>query len=234
MLTTMFEALLASAVTCGLDCGRAAQASARCADVKGVHYIEAENVLCIDGLIDVEGKLRAAVLEGTYRDRLLVVVRSEGGSLPGAIDMVEHLARFHYSIVVDGICASSCAQFLFMGADRKIIRGDGIVAMHGGPFTDPQIAAMPAENRDAIRKQRDRFLRFYADRGIGIGITNDFPANLLARLAQGRIVFWIPKEQDYARFHVRGISYCDARYRDPDNVRPAAPSPPPPGAATQG
>jgi hypothetical protein len=220
----MIDLLLAAALSCGLDCTRAAQASARCAGLKGVHYEEAENILCIEGPIDEEGRLRAEIVKRDYRDRLIVVARSDGGSLDGAINMVEHLARFHYSIVVDGICASACGQFLFLGAERKIIRADGIVAMHGGPFSDAQIDAMPAENRDAIRSQRDRFVRFFADRGIGIGITNDFPPDLLEKLAQGRFVFWIPKEADYARFHVRGITYCDARYRDPDNVLPPPPS----------
>jgi hypothetical protein len=222
----MIDLLLAAAVSCGLDCTRAAQASARCAGLSGVHYAKAENILCIEGPIDMEGKLRAAVLEGDYRDRLTVVARSDGGSLAGAIDMVEHLVRFHYSIVVDGICASSCAQFLFMGADRKIIRRDGIVAMHGGPDSEAQIAALPAETREVTRRDNDRFIRFYADRGIGIGITNDFPQKLLDDLARVEMVFWIPKEADFARFKVRGITYCDARYRDPDNVRPAAPAAP--------
>jgi hypothetical protein len=222
----MIGFLLSAALTCDLDCTRAARASALCAAHRGVHYMEAENILCINGPIDVEGRLRAAVLEREYRDGLIVVARSDGGSLAGAIGMAEHLGRFRYSIVVDGICASACAQFLFMGADRKIIRGDGIVAMHGGPFSDEQIAAMPDAGRDNIRRERDRFVRFYADRGIGIGITNDFPASLRERLARGEIVFWIPKEEDYARFNVRGIAYCDARYRDPDNVRSTANPPP--------
>jgi hypothetical protein len=229
MLAPMIAFLLSAALTCDVDCTRAAQASAVCAARRGVHYIEAENILCIEGPIDAEGRLRAAVVEREYRDGLTVVARSDGGSLAGAIDIAEHLGRFRYSIVVDGICASACAQFLFMGADRKIIRGDGIVAMHGGPFSDAQIAAMPDAGRDNIRRERDRFVRFYADRGINIGITNDFPADLRESLAHGEIVFWIPKEDDYARFNVRGITYCGARYRDPDNVRPA-PAPPPSAA----
>lgn len=49
-------------------------------------------------------------------------------------------------------------------------------------------------------------------------MTNDFPLKLLKLLAEGQIVFWMPKEEDYARFGVKGIAYCDAKYRDPDNV----------------
>jgi hypothetical protein len=221
----MIDLLLLASLICDLECSLAARASTLCVALPGVHYIEAENILCIDGPIDVEGRMRSAVLGRKYRDGLTVVARSDGGSLAGAIDMAEHLGRYRYSIVVDGICASACAQFLFMGADRKIIRGDGIVAMHGGPFSDEQIAAMPDSIRDNIRRETDRFIRFYADRGIGIGITNDFPVKLRALLARGEIVFWIPKEEDYARFNVRGIVYCEARYRDPDNVRPATPAP---------
>lgn len=217
----MIHLLLSAALACGPDCTRAAEASALCADRRGVHYILAENILCIEGPIDPEGRLRGAVLERDYRPGLLVVARSEGGVLDGAIDIAEHLARFRYSIVVDGLCVSACAQFIFMAAGAKIIRAEGAVAMHGGPHSDAQIAAMPEAHRESIRRQRDRFVRFYADRGIGIGITNDFPRRLLDQLARGEIVFWIPKEADYARFNVHGLLYCDARYRDPDNVAPA-------------
>lgn len=160
----MIDLLLSAALTCDLECTGAARASALCADRRGVHYMEAQNLLCIDGPIDVAGRLRAAVVDREYRDGLIVVVRSDGGSLAGAIDIAEYLGRFRYAIVVDGICASACAQFLFMGADRKIIRGDGIVAMHGGPFSDAEIAAMPAAGHDNIRRERDRFVRFYAPR----------------------------------------------------------------------
>jgi hypothetical protein len=221
----MIDLLISAALACGLDCTRAARASALCADRRGVHYLAAENVLCIEGPINVEGRMRAQVVGRQYRHGLVVVARSDGGSLAGSVDMAEHLGRFGYSIVVDGICASACAQILFMGADRKIIRGDGAVAMHGGPFSDEQIAAMPEAHRDNIRRERDRFVRFYADRGIGIGITNDFPRALLDRLKAGQLVFWMPKEEDYARFNVRGLAYCDARYRDPGNVQPAPEAP---------
>lgn len=225
----MIGVLISAALTCDLDCTRAAQASAACADRRGVHYIARENILCIDGTIDVEGRMRRAVLGRDYRNGLRVVARSDGGALAGAIDMAEHLGRFRYSIVVDGICASACGQFLFMGANLKIVRGEGVVAMHGGPFSDEQIAAMPEARRADIRRENDRFIRFYADRGINLGITNDFPPHLLDSLARGDVVFWMPKEEDYARFNVRGLTYCDARYRDPDNVRPTL-TPPPSGA----
>jgi hypothetical protein len=228
MLAPMLDLLLAPALACGLDSTRAARASALCAGRRGVRYEEAENVLCLQGPIDVEGRMRAAVLARRYRRGLVVVARSDGGSVPGAIDIADYLARWRYSIVVDGICASSCGQFLFLGARTKLIRGEGVVGMHGGPFSEAQLAAMPAAVRPHIRSDNQRFKRFYAKRRIGIGITNDFPPKLRAELAKGRIVFWIPKEADYARFHVRGVTYCDARFRDPDNVPPAVPPPPAP------
>lgn len=218
----MVIGLLASlALACGgSDCTRAAEASAVCADRTAIHYAAAENVLCINGPIDVEGRMRDAVIKRDYRPRLIVVARSDGGSLAGAIDMAEHLRRFRYSIVVDGICASACAQFLFMAAEQKVIRADGIVAMHGGPFTDEQIEALDLtpEGRENIRRESDRFVQFYRKLGIGIGITNDFPPRLREQLARGEMVFWIPKEADFRRFNVSGLAYCNARYRDPENV----------------
>jgi hypothetical protein len=34
--------------------------------------------------------------------------------------------------VVSSICASSCANYLFMAADRRLIAPDGVLVFHGG------------------------------------------------------------------------------------------------------
>lgn len=214
-------------------CEVAANASRICAGRAGVHYDSDRNVLCLGGRIDVQDHLRDQVLRQPVRDGVIVVARSEGGSLPGAIDIAEYLRPHRYSIVVDGICASACAQFLFVGADRKIIRGDGAVAMHGGPFSDAQIEAldMTPDQREGIRRERNRFVQFYKDRGVGIGLTNDFPPALLEQLAAGKMVFWVPKAADFARFNVTNITWCDARLYQ-DQPPPDVPELPPPSSTT--
>lgn len=212
----MIDIAASFALSCtGLACPDAAAASRLCAGVEGVRYQEAANVLCIAAPFDLQGDASRAVTGRDYRDGLLVVARSEGGAIRYAMDIAEHLERFRYDIVVDGICASACGQILFMAARRKVILGDGAVAMHGGPFSDEQIAAMPAAHRENIRQERDRFVGFYKKRAIGIGITNDFPQPLLERLARGEIVFWVPKAADFTRFNVTNVTWCDAKFYTP-------------------
>lgn len=115
--------------------------------------------MCIPEKIDIEGSLRDRILAIKPRKGLITVLRSEGGSLPHATDIVEHLERYSYDAVVDGICASACAQLLFMGARRKIIYKDGIVAVHGGPFTDAQIEALDSDPKfkPGLREPAERF-----------------------------------------------------------------------------
>jgi len=220
--------MFAEAVACfALSCEAPAKASQLCARREGVHYFAAENVLCLSGKLAPDHVIRDKVLATNARANVTLVLRSEGGLLTDAIDIAEHLERVGYNVVVDGLCASACAQFVFMAARHRVIYRDGIVAMHGGPFTDEQISSldMTEEGKANIRRERDRFLAFYRDRKIGIGMTNDFPKHLLERLARREIVFWIPKERDYRRFNVRGVTYCSSRYRDPDNVLPSEPAP---------
>lgn len=177
-------------------------------------YIEAENILCLTGRL-ASDKTNLALIESfPLRQNLRVGLSSEGGDIDIAMDIVEHLEKFQYTAFVHGICASACAQFLFMGAERKVIGANGVVGMHGGPFSDGQIDAMDRSesSKEIIRTTRNRFVKFYEDRDINIKVTYDFPKELLDQLAQGKIVFWIPLKNDFDRYAVKGLVYCNPKF----------------------
>lgn len=202
-------------------CSPAQEASRLCHSASGVRYIAESRVLCIDGELDEKKEIRKAVLSQNFDKDLRVVIRSPGGYLRDAIDITLHLEKFGYDVIVDGICASACAQFIFFGAENKYIINNGVVAVHGGPMSDAQIDALDYDDsaKRNLKNEQAEFIAFYKERKIELGITRDFPERLIKDLAAGQIVFWIPKEQDYQKYGVKNIRYCDAKYRDPDNVK---------------
>jgi hypothetical protein len=62
-----------------------------------------------------------------------VVVQSPGGSVASALDMAEHMGLFQKTLVVDGLCASSCANYLFLAARYKIVPDGAMLGWHGAP-----------------------------------------------------------------------------------------------------
>lgn len=62
-----------------------------------------------------------------------IVVNSSGGSAIGALNIAEELIGKDVTIIVDKICASSCANYLFVAAEKKIVLHDALVIWHGGP-----------------------------------------------------------------------------------------------------
>jgi hypothetical protein len=73
-----------------------------------------------------------------------LVVKSAGGEATEALKMAELLkVSTVEEIVVDRICLSSCASYLFIAVPKKWIR-DGIVGFHGNAtalFNDPDLVA---------------------------------------------------------------------------------------------
>lgn len=99
-------------------------------------------VACVYG--DINRAMADAFLQLDMSDRHTVVVSSPGGSVASALDMVEHMGLDRQTLVVDGLCASSCANYLFLAARWKIVPEDGMVAWHGAP-PNPRTWAPPAE-----------------------------------------------------------------------------------------
>ena len=197
-----------------LTCSTFEEVAAVCNEHSETTYIEENNILCINGSLARDQTSVSQIESFPLRKNLKVSLKSDGGDIDVAMDIVEHLEKFDYTAYVHGICASACAQFLFMGGKERVIGGKGAVGMHGGPFTDEQIDAMDRSesSKAVLRKTRDRFVAFYRDRQIDIRITYDFPEPLLEQLAEGKMVFWMPKEDDFKRYSISNIVYCGAEY----------------------
>jgi hypothetical protein len=82
--------------------------------------------------------------------------------------------------------------------------------MHGGPRTNAEIDAMELTPAAKLKSKHisARAREFYATRNIDIGITYDFPQNLLELLRRGLKIFWVPKASDYEAKGVINVTFC--------------------------
>jgi hypothetical protein len=63
---------------------------------------------------------------------LLLVASSSGGDIDSALDVAEELLPRKVTTLSGPICASACANYFFLPADRRIVPAGSIVAFHGG------------------------------------------------------------------------------------------------------
>ncbi len=89
---------------------------------------------------------------GTYRDFLLAIrgkedqittirVNSPGGVTDEGILIGQWIFEHGIDVIVEELCFSSCANYIFTAGKNKIIENDAIVGWHGSEQQDPFIAA---------------------------------------------------------------------------------------------
>lgn len=80
-----------------------------------------------------------------------VRVQSTGGDLNAALAIGEAIARRQPLVVVDGLCMSNCAAFIFLATPQHRVLRDGLVCFRGAP------ARNETELRAHIRAEEVRF-----------------------------------------------------------------------------
>ena len=92
------------------------------------------DTICFAGNIDrgAMDALVAALRSVPEGSPLTLVAGSSGGSVTAALDASAEILRRRVTIITGPVCASSCANYLFLPAARRIIGPNPIVAFHGG------------------------------------------------------------------------------------------------------
>ena len=137
--------------------------------------------------VRISGLIRpgdAAALERHLTDKVQrVVINSAGGEAETALAMAGMVEARRLSIVVDGVCASSCANYLFAAAAHRTIFPGALVLWHGAPDAASR-SDMHAQLRTAMT---------------GAGATPDEVAATIAR-EDARLNGWIAAQDAlYAR-----------------------------------
>jgi hypothetical protein len=203
------------------ECQKIVSRSSQCIGRKDtVYYDRKLNLLCIRGAFFSNHILRDEVLKITPRSRPLVVITSDGGFIGDAMDTAQYLEKYKFDVAVNGICASACAQFVFIAGQKKYILGDGAVAMHGGPMSDDLINAMDIDevSKLNLKNENRRFIEFYKTRKIKLSLVLDAPQRVLDKIKTGKVEFWIPTEQQFYDANVKKLKYCNSKFRDPNHV----------------
>lgn len=84
-----------------------------------------------------EGELTVAgvkALLARYADRppSLLTINSPGGDVMAGLVLGDWVRRHRIDVVVGGVCASSCANYVFPAGRRKTVRAGALVLWHGG------------------------------------------------------------------------------------------------------
>lgn len=115
------------------------------------------------GIISPEANRQAFSLYAAQEKKPVVFhIRSKGGDTDAGIELGKWVHREGVTVKVLEYCFSSCANYVFTAAPRKIVSNFAVVGYHGGlssaDFTPSQeqeamFAALPTEQRSAARQQ---------------------------------------------------------------------------------
>jgi hypothetical protein len=115
------------------------------------------------GTISLDANRQAFSLYAAQEQKPTVLhVRSRGGDTDAGLELGKWVHQQGVTVKVLELCFSSCANYVFTAARNKIVSNFAVVGYHGGlssadfsPDKDQEamFAALPAEQRDAARKQ---------------------------------------------------------------------------------
>jgi len=74
-----------------------------------------------------------SVVAGLSNQPNALVVNSFGGDDLSAIRLAQLIERLHTTVVVNGVCMSACAEYLFLAAPKRIVLGNSLVVFHHSP-----------------------------------------------------------------------------------------------------
>jgi hypothetical protein len=173
-------------------------------------YKVSDTTISIVGFIGVGS---AGAFAALVDDKVRVVkISSEGGSTQDAITIAEEIERRRLNVLVDGVCLSSCANYIFVAARQKLTKPGSIVAFHGGHTHKPYRVgesqlSLENKNRMLIREHA-----LYMRKGVSLdlivysgqitdGITDSDGKLLLPSVYS----LWAPSKAELKRLGIDGV-----------------------------
>lgn len=196
----------------------AKQAFAACANLQGVHVLQEGKVVCLRGKDDATMFIGLVKIRHEISQHPYVIVSGPGGYVNSSIYMTRVLEPLDPIPVAGDMCASACAQILFLMGKQRVMLHCADIAIHRGPASTAQELASKGndvEKETAIAAEW-RFKQFYRDRHIDINAMAKPPADIQNELDAGKIVFWPWSINKLRSFGVKGI----ISKNDPSRVVP--------------
>ncbi len=94
---------------------------------------------------EMAGRFHAALNDGKPH---VVRITSSGGDDGPALAIAADLVRTRSSLVVDGICAGPCANYLFIAATRRTVKPDALVIFTASASS--RLAMVPQQRRKEV------------------------------------------------------------------------------------
>ena len=94
------------------------------------------DTLTLTGLINSETfvESRDCLVRSAAAKKTFVVKESGGGDGAAALALGILIHRHHWDVEVVGVCASSCANFIFPAGKTKYLNQHSLLLFHGGPY----------------------------------------------------------------------------------------------------
>lgn len=197
----------------------AQKAFAACAGLQGVNVVDDGHVVCLRGKIDPTMFVSLVRLKDRVKQRPYVIVSGPGGYVDSSVYMVRALEGYYPVPVAGDMCASACAQFLFLMGRYRVLLHCADVAMHAGSWTIQDVIAKKASDDFKQRLIANVWQNedFYRERHISLDMVNKPPADIQRKLDAGQLVFWPWSINKLRSFGVEGI----ISENDPDAAIPA-------------
>ncbi len=182
------------------------------------------------GSISVEANQRALALFASEETKPRVLaIRSKGGPTDAGMALGTWVRARALTVKVLEYCFSSCANYVFTAAPRKIVSNFAVVGYHGGLSSatfavdeqqEAMLAALPAAERQAMRQQlqveiqtwlasqREAERQYFAQIGVQQRITTMGQTPELARHfdADSKVIGWTFSADDFAKLGVTDIT----------------------------
>ncbi|MFV1983109.1 MAG: hypothetical protein ACC657_06165 [Thiohalomonadales bacterium] len=132
-----------------------------------------DGIFYYTGLIDkVANEKLIAMYNELDIKPLWINVKSKGGEINTGMDLGEWIYKVNLNIRVLDYCLSSCANYIFTAAHKKIVSNNAMIGFHGGASSvefdssenDAMIAALPTEQQKSEREKFDKMLKQYLDK----------------------------------------------------------------------
>ena len=166
-----------------------------------------DGVLCLSGGLD---EARAEQYRDVTQGRTFThaVLRSNGGYVSDALDIAEDLLARQITAIGWEYCLSSCANYLFMAGDRKILMAGHLLAWHGGPG-GPDSISPDNEYRDDLIAEWERSNAFYDAIGVDPALMGAVPEGHPFDYDNPGMSFFVAPREHLEAFGVRGILVYD-------------------------
>ena len=96
-------------------------------------YIDGDT-LVYKGSIDARPVLRALRLAD--KEVKVLIIQSGGGDVESGIEFGYWVHNNDIKVVVDGLCFSSCANYILTASNDVLIKSNSVIGWHGGAYQD--------------------------------------------------------------------------------------------------